>query len=118
MAPPGRLLAPELFDNMCPKGMDPTAFVTIALAGEHQYGPSSGVVIVNTDVCHAKFHKVCEVEPMSVRMHINEQLSNNPDNLYVLQKTTEHLHVFAYPRKIALQRLRDGTLPSLQPTSS
>lgn len=92
--------------------MDPTAFVFMALSGEQELGP--GAVIVDTARCHAKFYKLEDLEPANLRSQMSTQLEKDPHNLYILQKTPEHMHVFTYLRSRALDEIRCGTLPTLQ----
>ena len=95
--------------------MDPSAFVFMALSGEGEHGPSSGAVVVDASQGHAKFTPFADLHPAAMREQMREQAVSNPGNLYVLSKTAEHVHVFAYPRDKAAQRLRDGSLPALMP---
>ena len=96
--------------------MDPTAFVYMALSGESEYQQRScGAVVVDAASCHAKFTLLADIEPAAVRTQLAEQLRIHPNNLYILNKTAEHMHVFAYPRDRALQQARDGMLPTLAP---
>lgn len=92
--------------------MDPAAFVYMALSGEQELG--AGAVVVDTAKCHAKYVKLEALEPAHVRKQLGEQMSRDPDTLFILQRTEEHLHVFTYPKQRALQRMKEGSLPALQ----
>lgn len=93
--------------------MDPTAFVFMALSGEGEHGPSSGAVIVDIKKCHAKYTVLADIPQMDVRRNIAEQMKMHPNNLYIINRTDEHMHVFTYPRDRALDQMRAGTLPML-----
>ena len=92
--------------------MDPEAFVYMALSSEGERGP--GAVVVDSANCHAKYVSVGELEPPTVREQLGEQIKKQPENLWVVHKTAEHMHVFAYPRERALRKLREGALPQLE----
>lgn len=97
--------------------MDPRAFVYMALSGEEKMmrnGVVDGVVVVDSECGRALCTQIDDLEPEGVRVHIREQIKNVPENLYILHKTKEHLHVFSYPRERALSELKSGTLPLAQ----
>lgn len=92
--------------------MDPTAFVYMALSGERECG--CGAVVVDTAKCHAKYTKIDEIDPPTLRTQLAEQMQKNPQSLYILQRAEAHMHVFTYPRERAMQQLKDGTLPTIE----
>ena len=91
--------------------MDPSAFVYIALSGEQEFGLSSGIVIVDTANTSAKFTKLAEIQPEQFRNSICDELRRHPENLYIIHKTTEHMHVFTHNRERALAQMKSGELP-------
>ena len=91
--------------------MDPELFVFMALSSEGTHGP--GVVIVDTAQCRAEYKALAQLESTVVREQLTEQIRLHPENLYIMQKTVEHMHLLAYPRERALQKLKDGTLPTV-----
>lgn len=94
--------------------MDPKAFAFMALSGEQQY-EKRGVVVVNTDEGHAKYHTVDALPlPTEGASKLRTQIEATPDLLYILQKTSTHVHVFTYPKARALDDLARGELPMLQ----
>ena len=97
--------------------MDPTAFVYMGLSGEQTYGKSTGAVIVDNAKGHAKYTLLGDIQPPEVCTPLTEQVTKNTQNLYIVQVTAEHLHVFAYPREQALRQLKDGSLPMPQSTN-
>lgn len=92
--------------------MDPEAFVFMALSSEGEHGP--GAVVVDPANCCAKYVGIGDLEPPAVRQQLGEQIQKQPENLWVVQKTVEHLHVFAYPRAMAMRKLQAGALPQLE----
>ena len=90
--------------------MDPSAFVFMALSGEQQFGPSSGVVMVDPQEFHAKYTLLDQLEPHAFAEQMRTQLELHPENLYVVSKSSGHLHVFAYERERAHQDLKEGKL--------
>lgn len=96
--------------------MDPNAFVFMALSGESEHGPSSGAVFVDTKQCHAKYTVLPDIAQIDVRKNLAEQMKLHPNNLYIVNKTDEHLHVFSIRRDQALEQLKSGKLPTLTQT--
>lgn len=91
--------------------MDPRSFVFVALSGESLYGASSGVVIVDPQNQHAKFTLVDEIEPRAFGEKISDEMQRHPENLYIVNKDANNLHVFTYQRERALIELKKGELP-------
>ena len=92
--------------------MDPQAFVMMAMTSERSLGP--GCVMVDPARCEAKYVAIGEVQPPEMQTNLREQLANHPENIYVVNRTEKHLHVFAYPRAAAVQRAAAGALPRLE----
>ena len=92
--------------------MDPEAFVYMALSSEGEVG--LGAVVVDAANCHARYTPLAELQPAAMRERLGEQIRNNPNNIYVVNKTEQHLHVFAYPRERAVRKMQQGALPMLE----
>ena len=89
--------------------MDPEAFVYMALTSEAACGP--GAVMVDAEACKATYTALRDIEPAAMRERMDEQINSQPDHVYVITRTSKHMHVFSYPRERALQKLKSGTLP-------
>lgn len=88
--------------------MDPEAFVYMALSSEGECGP--GAVVVDSAQGHAKYVPLTQIEPAGLRKRIQEQIEEEPDNLYIISRTDTHMHVFTYSRKRAVHKLQEGSL--------
>lgn len=95
--------------------MDPRAFVYMALSGEQLHGPSSGVVFVDSETHHAKYTLLNELEPANVREALRDSVQSHTEDLFIVQRTSTHLHVFRHAREKAKEQLSRGELPTLEP---
>ena len=90
-------------------------FVFMALSNEDRAGgEGEGVVVVDAAEGNARFTPLVELRPAELCDRLREQMQANPEQIFILSKTAEHMHVFNYPRQRALDELKAGVLPLAQ----
>ena len=98
---------------MAGKGLEgaPLHYVYLAIAGESQQG-GPGCAFVDTCEGRAYYTRTEAIQPLAFREHLSRMQEEHADDVFVVTKVSDNMHVFRCNRRLAEREVCRSSLQS------